>query len=245
MQSSVDIHYPSLSLGGTSEIQQPEIEFLATDKFVISQTGSRILNGLQVSWKGPSGTFRSGKKNSDLFGEAVQPAREGSLYIDVSDDSLSFTGRNTKVSAFTMGAYFWGPAANHITWFIMVPHQAEFSSNLYLYRHWCLAMYLHAIYAFEASLTYFSARAGLNWDNFVFPIPIELQRGWIHLAHAYNPNESGGTLRSYLNGNLALTRSMLNLRVRGSQGAYANTYLLTFRKTFHRKGNYDFIRIGY
>ena len=37
-------------------MEQPEIEFLATDKYQITQTGSRILNGLQVAWKGTAGT---------------------------------------------------------------------------------------------------------------------------------------------------------------------------------------------
>ena len=73
-------------------MEQHEIEFLATDKFQITQTGSRILNGLQVSWKGTAGTYESGQKKSDLFGEAIQTAGSSSLYIDVSDDSLSFTG---------------------------------------------------------------------------------------------------------------------------------------------------------
>ena len=36
------------SLGGSSQLQQPEIEFLATDKFAITQTGSRLLNDLRL-----------------------------------------------------------------------------------------------------------------------------------------------------------------------------------------------------
>ena len=53
-------------------MQQPEIEFLATDKFGITQTGSRFLNGLDVSWRGPAGMYQSGKLKSELFGEAIQ-----------------------------------------------------------------------------------------------------------------------------------------------------------------------------
>ena len=56
------LHYFFISLGGSSEMQQPEIEFLATDKFAITQTGSRVLKGLQVSWKVRAGTYQSGKK---------------------------------------------------------------------------------------------------------------------------------------------------------------------------------------
>ena len=178
-------------------MQQPEIEFLATDKFAITQTGSRLLNGLQVSWKGSNGTFQSGKKNSELFGNAVQPAAEGSLYIDVSDDSLSFTGTNTTLGAFTMGAYFWGPAKNNIAWFIMVPHQAQFKSDFYFdTEKWRLAMFIQEDTAHRASLAYITNAAAINWANFMFTIRTVLRSGWFHVAHTYNPTESGGTLRS-------------------------------------------------
>ena len=200
---------------------QPEIEFLATDKFAITQTGSRVLNGLIVSWKGTAGSYQSGKKNSDLFGEAVQPSYAGSLYIDVSDNSLSFTGTSTTLGAFTMGAYFWGPASNNIAWYIIVPHQAQFTSDLHgVTTKWRLAMFLWQNTAEQASLTYSTSAAASNWENILFPIPTELRSGWIHLAHSYNPNESGGTLRTFVNGNLLYTRTSLDLKVYGSQGAY-------------------------
>ena len=204
-------------------MQQPEIEFLATDKFAITQTGSRLLNGLQVSWKGSAGTFQSGKKNSELFGEAVQPAVEGSLYIDVSDDSLSFTGTSTTLGEFTMGAYFWGPARNNLVWFIIVPHQVQFTRDLFSETHCRLVMFIWPDNAHRASLAYTTNDGERHWGN-MFSIPIELRNGWIHLAHTYNPNESGGTLRSYLNGKLALTRSELAFKVYGSQGAYVKLY---------------------
>ena len=204
-------------------MQQPEIEFLATDKFSITQTGSRVLKGLQFSWKHKNGTFQSGKKNSDLFGEAVQPAYNGSLYIDVSDDSLSFTGWNTMLGPFTLGAYFWGPAKNSATWHIIIHHKEQFSYySLNGDSQWRLAMYIWPETAQVAVLIYSSYEHSPNWYRIQFTIPVELRGGWFHLAHTYNPTESGGTLRSYLNGNLVLTRSALSLRVRGTQGAYVN-----------------------
>ena len=206
-------------------MQQPEIEFLATDKFAITQTGSRVLKGLQVSWKGTAGTFQSGKKNSELFGEAAQPAIGGSLYIDVSDDSLSFTGRSTLLWAFTMGAYFWGPARNNKVWFIIVPHQAQFTGDLWLdSTKWRLAMFILQDLAEEASLAISNTAGYGDHQRFLFTIPSELRSGWFHVAYTYNPNESGGTIRSYVNGNLAFTRSSRALRVSGSEGAYVKLY---------------------
>ena len=184
-----------------------------------------MLNGLQVSWKGTDGTFKSGTKNSELFGEAIQPAVDGSLYIDVSDDSLSFTGTSTTLGAFTMGAYFWGPAKNSDVWFIMVQHQTKFTSNLFEdTTKWRLAMFIEPKTAARAALEYTTIAAHCDSRDFLFTIPIELRSGWIHLAHTYNPNESGGTLRSYVNGKLALMRSGLALKVYGSQGAYVKLY---------------------
>ena len=210
-------------------MQQPEIEFLATDKFHITQTGSRNLNGLQASWKGSNGTYQSGKKNSDLFGEAVQTGSGGALYIDVSDASLSFTGSSTTLAAFTMGAYFWGPAWSNKVWFIMVQHQAQFSSDLFFETtKWRLAMFIMQGTAEDASLAYSTNTAASNFENFLFTIPTELRSGWIHLAHKYNPSESAGTLRSYVNGNLFLTRNTLALKVYGSQGAYVKKFYITY-----------------
>ena len=226
LQASIEIDtLPFHPIGGVGQVQQPEIEFLATDKFAITQTGSRVLNGLHVSWMGTDGTFQSGKKTSELFGYAVQPASRGSLYIDVSDDSLSFTGTSTTLSAFTMGAYFWGPARNNVVWFIIVPHEAQFINDLYVdTTKWRLGMFIQHETADFASLAYSDSKADNYFDTFVFPIPNELRSGWIHLAHTYNPNESGGTLRSYVNGNLILTRSGLAWKVYGSEGAYVKLY---------------------
>ena len=209
-------------LGGTSQIEQPGIEFLATNKFVITQTGSRILTGLQVSWKGAAGTYESGMKHSDLFGDAIQIAASSSLYIDVSDSSLSFTGTNNNLGAFTMGAYFWRPALNNKVWFLMVPHNAQFTSDLLFdSTKWRLAMFLWQSSAEQGSLTYSTAAGNNDWTTHLFYVPSALRAGWIHLAHTYNPSESGGTLRSYVNGIEALVRTNLGMRVYGSQGAYA------------------------
>ena len=174
-------------------MEQPEIEFIATEKFRITQTGNRLLQGLRASWIKKAGTFQSGKKNSELFGEAVQPAYFGSLYIDVSDDSLSFTGRTTILWAFTMGAYFWGPASNNVAWFIVVPHSANFTCDLLDDgTNWRVAMGLVHETADYASLAFSTSVADVNLGKFEFSIPTELRGGWIHLAFTYNPNESAG-----------------------------------------------------
>ena len=81
-------------------------------------------------------------------------------------------------------------------------------------------MYIEAQELGMTSLTtsgeYFSYSNG----PFRSEIPAELRSGWIHVAHTYNPTESGGTLRSYVNGKLTLMSSNLALRGYGSEGAY-------------------------
>ena len=212
-------------LGGTGQIQRPEIEFLATNQFEITQTGSRILNGLQISWQGSPGTFNSGEKKSDLFGEVYKGAIFSSLYIDVSDDSLSFTGTSTTLGAFTMGAYFLVSGFNNIALFIMVPHQAQFTSDLFGdTTKWRLAFFLQQFTGDQASLTYSTETAASNYNNFLFTIPSEMRSGFVHLAHTYDPNQSGGTLKSYVNGVLSLTRTSLAMKVYGSQGAYVKFF---------------------
>ena len=202
-------------------MEQPEIEFLATDKYQITQTGSRILNGLQVSWKGTAGTYQSGQKNSDLVGEAILIASSSSLYIDASDDSLSFTGSSTTLAAFMMGAYFWGPGLNNVAWYIMVPHDAQFVSDLLNdATKWRLAMYLTENTAERASSTYSTVSATKDWTTHLFYVPTELQAGWIHLAYTYNTSETGGTLRIYVNGIEEWVRTNLGMSVYGSQGPY-------------------------
>ena len=107
----------------------------------------------------------------------------------------------------------------------MVPHQASFKDELFGdTKNWRLAMFISHKTAQQASLTYSSNAAVSDWKTFLFSIPIELRSGWIHLAHTYNQNESGGTLRSYVNGNLVLTRASLALKVYGSEGAYVHLY---------------------
>ena len=124
-----------------------------------------------------------------------------------------------------MGAYFWGPARNDFTWYIIVPHQEQFKADILSYtRDWRLVMHIERYTADRAGLVYTTAAAKYDREVFLFTIPIELRSGWIHLAHTYNPNESGGTLRSYMNGNVAFMRSNLALRVYGSQGAYVQHY---------------------
>ena len=205
-------------------MEQPEIEFLATNKYQITQTGSRTLIGLQVSWKGGTGTYQSGQKNGDLFGEAVQVAATASaLYIDVSDDSLSFTGTSNVLGAFTMGAYFWGPASTNIAWFLVVPHAASITSDLLVAAtKWRLALYLYQGNAAEAGLSYSTEAATYDFTTYRFTVPEEHRQGWIHLAHTYDPNQGGGTLRSYANGIEYFSQANLAMRVYGSQGAYAS-----------------------
>ena len=203
-------------------MEQPEIEFLATDKFQITQTGSRILTGLQVTWKGAIGTYHSGKKNSEILGEAFQAGAGGALYIDVSDDSLSFTGNSNDLGAFTMGMYFWGPAWNYVALWLMVQHQEVFAGDLlFETTKWRLAMFLWQTSAHQGSLTYSTEAGAYDFTTFLFDVPAELRTGWIHLAYTYDPNQAGGTLRSYVNGKQVLARTSLAMRVYGTQGAYA------------------------
>ena len=85
-------------------MSRPDIEFLVTDKFKTIPTGARILTGLSATPYGEEPNYNSGYTNSDIFGQALEIPTGATLYFDVEDDSLSFTGTSNAVTAFTMGA---------------------------------------------------------------------------------------------------------------------------------------------
>ncbi len=193
-----------------------------SEKFQFIPTGKRQLTGLQATWKGSNGSFQSGQVQSQLFGQALQVPTGSSLYFDVTDDSLSFTGTSSVVSSFTMGAFFWGPNLNNKVWFLIVPHNAAFTSDLYQdFMNWRLALFLYQDTAHEASLA-FTNEAGNAADylTLIFAVPTELRNGWIHLAISYNQSEQGGTVRGYLNGIKYYERNNSALIAYGNNGAY-------------------------
>ena len=95
-------------------MERPIIEFLATDKFGIVQTGSRALPGLVVNYYGnPVATLQSGRVLSSLFGQALKILDSGWVYIDVPGDELSFSGSTTTLGSFTFGMYIYRPESLH------------------------------------------------------------------------------------------------------------------------------------
>ena len=217
------------------KLQQPEIEFLATNKFGLMPTGSRILNGLSVTTKGANPyTLQSGKSLSPLFGEALQVGLASGVYFDVADDSLSFSGSNSNVGPFTMGAYAWGPAANNKFWLLIVPHSVTISGDLwYNSNKWRLGIFLSATTAESFSMAYTSADGTTsNYFPDIKTVPAELRAGWIHVAYTYDPTNVGGTLKGYLNGVPTYTRNNYVMTAYGPNGAYVLKSFLTLFTRF-------------
>ncbi len=211
-----------------------------TDKFQYIHTGKRTLSGLTVNSYGGTGTFNSNKVNSALFGQALSVPAASTVYFDVSDDSLSFTGNTTQVAAFTMGAFSWGPGATNIPWFVVVPHSATFSGDFFgSYSKWRLAMYLIQNTA-EAAVLCFTNTAGTiaDYGTHGISVPTAVRSGWVHLAFTYDPNVKGGNLKGFINGALILNKTNVVLSVFGAAGAYfaflvTSTDLFLFSSSFN------------
>ena len=209
---------------------QPEIEFLATDKFGFVQTGSRTLLNLSATSMGNGHTFQSNRTKSTLFGQALKTQQYGCVYLDVADDSLSFTGNNNTVTAFTVGAYLWGEGAavlNDMTWTAIVPHGFSAAGDMYpQFTLWRMSLYCVSQNDFAYILTTNPAGTGTNivsGNNLI--TGDVLKSGWFHLAFTYDPLENGGTIRAYYNGQLNVTRSNSKIYAFGANGACVAFYI--------------------
>ena len=218
-------------IGNNGEkLQQPEIELLVTNKFGFTPTGSRTLTGLTKELFGPNGyTLKSGLTLSPLFGEAVKIGTASGVHLDVTDDSLSFTGDSTSVGPFTMGIYVWGPFPyNDFSWFLIVPHSLTTSGDFYWdFQQWRLAILYYGDGVYWGAIARTATTGdGADYTTHQINVPDEQRSGWIHEAFTYDPSAAGGTLKGYANGVLAYTKTNYAFTAYGS-GAYVSQYFIS------------------
>ncbi len=198
-------------------IEQPELEFLATDKFGIVQTGKRIIPGMMVYYRGSDPpAFKSNITLSALFGQVYYTKAPNYVYIDCPGNELQFTGTTTLVGSFTIGTYiyvpgilssyvtdlvihgFTGASASYVSGRI-TPH-ADTEGNSEKYR-----------------MVYLNTGGALVVCN-ITTLPVEKRSGWVHLAFTYDA--ASYLLKTYFDGQHAQTQTLPAWSAAGNTGAY-------------------------
>lgn len=205
---------------------RPDIEFLVTDRYGTIHTGGRTLSGFSATSLGSSYTFNTNKVNSALFGQALEVKELGSLYFDVTDDSLSFTGNSTILSSFAFGAYMWAPAANNIAWFTVIEHGKWHDSDLFFQTpaQLQISIFLQQRTASHYALMYAKSDGSeVDQNEHKVTLSEEYRSGWVHIAYVYDKNLNGGTLKGYVQGkiNYTLSNYIFTAYSNGETGAYA------------------------
>ncbi len=207
-----------------NELEQPAIEFIATDVFGIVQTGKRNLSGLTATSYGPSvSTFQSGYTNVALFGQGLKTGPNGTLFIDVADDSLSFTGSSNNLTAFTMGAFYNYDVQTTFGWFVLRDH----GTNISAYQVANTSLWRVAMLFWKADyiiwLAYTTPSDSWGYAGYSY-LPTSLRTGWVHNVYSYDPAVAGGTVKYYLNGELVYNQTNLVLSVGGTLGGYEREF---------------------
>ena len=183
--------------GSFSALDQPDIEFMLTDIYQFNQTGKRQLKGLfqeVMKFRQPSEVTYGGGI-SLLFGRELQIEYEKTILLDVTDESLSVGGW-LSVEEFTIGTYIWMPDKDFYfdIWYLLTDHGQQVN---YLDK---FKFMLWAERTNEITGIYFGYKHYLQGNDW-YTLTTELgEWGWIHVAYTYDPNESGGKLRVYING---------------------------------------------
>ena len=199
-------------------MEQPDLEFLATDIFGIMQTGKRVISGLSVKFSNtPVPTFESGQQLSSLFGQALYTNSPGYVYIDADGQDLQFSGNTSAVTSFTVGCYMYGPHTiyetyGQVVWGEIIMHYFADTTDVPYFR-----VMPHKS-ATEVCMGY-----NIGPDTFGYSTSYVLssaqQTSWIHLAFTYEA--STGILSTYVDGQLEVTNTLFPWNENGNSGAYA------------------------
>ena len=204
-----------------SKLEQPLLEFLATDKFGIIQTGKRELIGLKVSFRGnPQPKLKSNEVFRPLFGQALKTQSPGFVYIDAEGNGLQFTGSTYKMESFTVGFYVHvsKEKTDNIIWSEVVIHGFYFPYGDY--DNYLFRLMPHAE-GTAVSLVYNGVG---TWGNVLkVSIPEQQQKNWLHVTFTYNSNTR--IVKGYLDGIFQQGASVPNWQANGEEGAYVYLYL--------------------
>ncbi len=156
------------------------------------------------------------------MGQALKITQPGWTYLDVSDDSLSFTGNTNNLESFTVGFYVKGVSLHNFVWAEIIPHNFNPSTDYagFLSTH-RFAYRLTAISAFELDYN----NGACNAVNRVYnpKVPTELQGQWQHVAYSFDKVNS--EFKSYLNGFEAHREILASSQTCGTAGAFAILYI--------------------
>ena len=195
-------------------MEQPTIEFLATDVFGIVQTGSRPMPGLVAHYYGsPQPTFQSNFQLSPLFGQALREDGNGWVYLDVPGDELSFSGSGTTITSFTMGCYVLVSETVGDILAVIVPHAFGDNDMLASYSTYRFYIYFNTPSKDASWIQSNSIGTGNSWASCV----VSSMQGWLHIAFVYD--QSTSILKTYMDGKLACSVTIQNAAC-CSNGAY-------------------------
>ena len=201
----------------TSSLEQPTIEFLATDVFGIVQTGSRPMPGLVAHYYGsPQPTFQSNFQLSPLFGQALLEDGNGWVYLDMPGDELSFSGSDTTITSFTMGCYVLVSETFGDILTVIVPHEFG-DSEISSHSNYRFYIYVDPSSKVATLLQSNSIGTQNSWANCV----VSSMQGWLHIAFVYD--QSTSILKTYMDGKLACSATMQTQSC-CSNGAYESTF---------------------
>ena len=199
-------------------LEQPAIEFLATDLFGIVQTGSRIIPTLKVYFYGsPLPSFQSGKNLSALFGQALVSQDTGWVYLDSAGDELSFSGNTATLTSFTMGVYVYNENTNADLLLAIVPHNNGNNDPLSSYTN--VRVFTMAQFGSQNWRFYQTNSGGTSAQGLIACSAVTL--GWHHFVYVYDA--ATNQLKTFMDGNLCTTLTIWSSSC-CSTGAYVSLH---------------------
>ena len=201
-------------------VEQPDIEFLVTDKYGIVQTGKRAISGMDVYFRGTDlPTYKSNAVRSALYGQALQMKPYSYVYLDASGTGLRFTGSSSTVTSFTVGTYVYLPGTNGVIWSDVITHRYTGADweELRLRPLVDPPTYIRMSYS-EDSTSYITMWAA--------SIPESKRSGWVHVTFTYDA--TSGALSTYLDGVIARDDKQLPWNANSATGAYGPLHVSPF-----------------
>ena len=159
-------------------------------------------------------TFQSGFSLSPLFGQALKIKAPGFVYIDAPADELSFTDSTATLTSFTIGTYFYIPETTDEGLLVVTQHglgDIDISAVSITYVRMIIKPIPSGIQFYQTD------SVGSSWLGVGSPVACS---GWAHYAETYD--QSTGTVRYYMNGNLAQTVAITSSQSCCSTGAYGD-----------------------
>ena len=217
-------------------MEQPDVEFVATNLFGYRQTGKRILTVMTVTFGGNDGspTF-DGENYNALFGNTIQGNGKQYAFITASDYGLDFGGSPENVTEFTIGAFLnlnHSRNTDECVWTLLVissPTGSQLTTgggaSGPTRRKLCFFLSDDG-YPRKLKLRY-NVGGSENYKELS-----ELDKsGWAHFAVTYDRTY----IRFYKNGVLGISESVPNWQVNGKRCPHFHYQLLILYKivSFH------------